>query len=254
MNKPGLPILTYHSLDPSSSLVSTRLDWFIETLKRLRDAGRRAIDLCDWIESGRPLVENAFAIAFDDGYQNVIDAAEPLARHGWSATVFLVADLVGRENRWETDSGSIPRLPLLSWSEIVSLRSAGFRFGAHSKTHRRLDRLDETALVEELRGSREAIENALGEPCRLFAYPYGRSSRTVRRRAGELFSASFGTRLDRCRNSDRSHDLPRIDAYYLKDVRTIDRWAIGYSRAGLAARRSLRSLGRWGVDLSTIFS
>ena len=254
MNDRGLPILMYHSLDESRSVISTRPAWFVATLNRLRDARMRAIDLSDWIEAGRPTVENGFAITFDDGYQNVLDAAEILARFDWPATVFLVADRLGQVNDWEAGSGSIPRLPLLSWRELKHLKAAGFRFGAHSRTHRGLDRLDEMSLVDELRGSRDAIEQAAGEPCRLFAFPYGRASKKVREISCDFFDASFGTRLNWCRKRDSRADLPRIDAFYLNSFKRIDRWVIGNSSASLTARRSLRNLRRWGVDLSTNFS
>ena len=156
MNDRGLPILMYHSLDESRSVISTDPHGSRRRLARLREAGI-AIDLDDWIASGRPAIENAFAITFDDGYQNVLFAAEILHRFGWPATVFLVSDFIAGENSWEYGSKSIPRLPLLSWNELDLSRSAGFRFGAHSRTHRRLNRLDESSLDDEMRGSRDAI-------------------------------------------------------------------------------------------------
>ena len=250
MNDRGLPILMYHSLDESGSVISTAPSRFEQTMARLGDAGLRAIDLVDWIAAGRPAVRHAFAITFDDGFENVLLAADVLARFNWTATVFLVSQFIGGENGWEIDSKSIPHFPLLSTRQIATLKQAGYRFGAHTRTHRRLDRLDESSLVDELVGSRDTVEQATGEPCRLFAYPYGIVTERASRIARAAFDASFGTTLARCETACRLHDLPRIDAFYFRNNKMIDRWMIRSSDYSMTIRRHLRTFRR-GVDATT---
>jgi peptidoglycan/xylan/chitin deacetylase (PgdA/CDA1 family) len=134
--------------------------------------------------------------------------------------------------------------PLLSWSEADALARVGFRFGSHGCTHARLDRLDAESLARELDGSRAAIEDRLGRPCRLLAYPYGLTSARVRRAAARRFAAGFGTRLDYAGGGQDPFDLARVDAYYLRSRRSLDALVAGRARGWLRWRRALRAVRR----------
>jgi len=63
---------------------------------------------------------------------------------------------------------------MLTWDEVSRMRHAGWGFGAHTVTHPVLSRLSREEALRELVESRRAIEERLGEPCRVFAYPNGR--------------------------------------------------------------------------------
>lgn len=249
MSGVGLPILTYHAIDTSGSVISTDPSWFAETLDALVEAGFRAVDLGDWVARGRPEVDRGFALTFDDGLRSILDVADVLARHRVPATVFLVSDRMGGDNDWPGQPGTIPRAPLLSWSDLDALAAAGFRFAAHGRTHRRLDRCDDDTLERELRGSRDAIEQRLGRPCRLLAYPYGLATARVRRVARRHFDAAFGTRLDVATAADDPHQLSRIETYYLRSRRVLGRVVSGRARPWLRGRRVLRAAREsWPLD------
>jgi peptidoglycan/xylan/chitin deacetylase (PgdA/CDA1 family) len=244
----GLPILTYHAIDASGAVTATDPAWFAETIATLVGSGHRAVDLAEWIAAGRPDVARGFALAFDDGLRSVLDIAEVLARHHVPATVFVVTDQVGRDNAWSGQPRGIPRAPLLSWSDLDALHAAGIRFGAHGRTHRRLDHCQGAALDDELRGARDAIERRAGRPCRLLAYPYGIATARVRRAAARHFDAAFGTRLDYASAFQDPHHLARIDAYYLRSRRALDRLVSGRWHPWLRIRRMLRGARRaWGL-------
>ena len=94
-------------------------------------------------------------------------------------------------------------------------------------------------LERELRDSREAIEDRLGQPCRLLAYPDGVSSPRVRRASARHFAAAFGTRLDYADRGQDIFDLARIDAYYLRTRQALDSLLIGRARSWLRWRRAI---------------
>ena len=238
----GLAVLTYHSLASRRSVTATEPPWFAETLAALHAAGFHGVDLGDWVARGRPDEPDGYALAFDDGLRSVLDVAEVVAAYRVPATVFVVSDRVGADNSWEGQPSWVARERLLDWSELETLARLGFRFGAHGRTHLRLDGLDPTRLDDELRGSRDAIEQRIGESCPLLAYPYGVAPPRVRRAASRHFAAAFGTRLDYATDSQGPFNLGRIDAYYLDSRLTLgalvrDRW-----RSRLRLRRALRAV------------
>src|ERR1700735_2861958 len=61
----------------------------------------------------------------------------------------------------------------MSWEELPPLAGAGWEVGSHSRSHPHLTQLTDSALRDELVGSRELLEQRLGRPCRTLAYPYG---------------------------------------------------------------------------------
>jgi peptidoglycan/xylan/chitin deacetylase (PgdA/CDA1 family) len=232
----GLPILTYHSLDPSGSVISTDPRWFDATMRTLREDGYRTVDLADWIAQGRPKVDRGFAITFDDGLRSICRAQQILGELSFSATIFVVTDHVGGDNAWDAPWRSIPRSSTLCWSQIKDLVAAGFSIGAHTRTHPRLGRRDFDLWDDELRGSREIIENRLARPCPLFAYPYGIAPRRVRGRAASLFEACLGTRSALCSARHPQENLPRIDAYDLRTPARLQLLLTGELEARLRAR------------------
>jgi peptidoglycan/xylan/chitin deacetylase (PgdA/CDA1 family) len=121
------------------------------------------------------------AITFDDASSSVLEVAYPiLSALGLVATVFVVTDFADTGRPLEfLEVDGIPNAPNtrdvrgLTWPELARLTDQGWEIGSHTRTHPHLTELDDATLAEELRGSREACERALGRPCLSLAYPYG---------------------------------------------------------------------------------
>jgi peptidoglycan/xylan/chitin deacetylase (PgdA/CDA1 family) len=79
-----------------------------------------------------------------------------------------IAELI---ERLQVDTGGAE--PMLSWDEIRRMRGGGVSFGAHTVSHPILTRLPLEAAVREIATSKTTIEEQLGEPVELFAYPNG---------------------------------------------------------------------------------
>jgi peptidoglycan/xylan/chitin deacetylase (PgdA/CDA1 family) len=69
----------------------------------------------------------------------------------------------------------------MTWEQIEELRAGGVVFGSHTSTHEILTRIPLAQAEEEIASSRELIEQRLGEPCEVFAYPNGDSSPETRK-------------------------------------------------------------------------
>ncbi|MEO5791024.1 MAG: polysaccharide deacetylase family protein [Gaiellaceae bacterium] len=131
-----------------------------------------------------PSPPRCLAVTFDDGEHSVIEHAFPvLAALGVPGTVFVPVSPIGAPG-------------LLGWADLATLSEAGWEVGAHTLSHARLTDIDDASLGDELRGSREAIEDTLGRPCRSLAYPYGAVDARVRAaaaRAGFTAGCTTGT-------------------------------------------------------------
>ncbi len=154
------------------------------------------------------------AISFDDGFESVLCARPILAQYGFRASVFVVTSFVstGEALAWPgLDVGgldSFDELKSLTWDESRGLQSEGWEVGSHTVSHPVLPALDDGELRRELRDSRAAIVDALGE-CTSLAYPFGRADHRVALAACEAGYASACT-LGFSTSLDEPHLRPRI--------------------------------------------
>jgi peptidoglycan/xylan/chitin deacetylase (PgdA/CDA1 family) len=243
----GVPILTYHSIDESGSVISTRPAVFRAQMDFLAGAGFAVASLRELTENlraGCPLPPRAVAMTFDDGYRNFLTEAFPaLARHGFTATVFVVTDHCGGDNAWpgheEPPAG---RLPLLAWGEIQELQRAGVEFGSHTATHPDLTRAAPSRIAEEIARSKASLEDRLGVETALFAYPYGRLNAAVRAVVAREFRGACTTRLGKLSGESDPFLLPRVDMYYLARRGLYERLATRPLDWYLGARQALREV------------
>jgi peptidoglycan/xylan/chitin deacetylase (PgdA/CDA1 family) len=173
--RPGTPVLMYHQVGehrPGSALNRWRVkeEDFLWQLDALARSGYRGVALRDLLDAPSAQTRRA-VLSFDDGYRGVFERALPgLLSHGFSATVFIVADKIGGVNDWDAET---PGEPLLAADEIRELHGAEIEIGSHGATHRALTRLDDADLAREVAGSRETLERLTGAPVTSFCYPYG---------------------------------------------------------------------------------
>jgi peptidoglycan/xylan/chitin deacetylase (PgdA/CDA1 family) len=174
-----LPILVYHKVDhipaaahyPQNYVTPRQFDAHLAFLRRV---GYRSVSFADYLayRNGRcRLPRRSVIITLDDGYRSNREIALPiLARHGFTATIFLVADHVGKANVWDRDE---LQEPLLDVAEIRAMQGAGIEFQSHTMSHPRLTQLTPAAALAELRSSRDRLRTLLGQPVRVVCYPYG---------------------------------------------------------------------------------
>jgi peptidoglycan/xylan/chitin deacetylase (PgdA/CDA1 family) len=216
----AVPILTYHSLDDSGAVTSIAPRDFREHMQILTQRGFTGISLSALLDSwdGRgTLPPRPVVITFDDGFSNVLEHAAPrLSDLSFSATIFVVSGRCGQTNDWPNQAPNIPRLPLLSWSELGQLAAAGFEIGAHTVTHRALTEIPRSEAAKEIVESKMAIEDRLGQAVQNFAYPFGLFSRSICDVAREHFRGACTTKLERAKPTHDRQCLPRLDVYYLR--------------------------------------
>lgn len=225
-NAAAIPIITYHSIDSSGSVISTSPDVFIRQMGHLSYSGYTAISLRELARSlraGVPLDPKTVVLTFDDGFRNFYTEAFPiLSKYRFSATVFVVTDFCGKHNDWPGNPDNFPRTKLLSWKEIKELDARGIEIGSHTRTHQDLTRLSEIEITAELLGSITAIADKLGRKPATFAYPFGKVDVRSRRLVEEYFDAACSTVLGKVGPRSDLFRLSRIDSYYLANQRLFE--------------------------------
>jgi peptidoglycan/xylan/chitin deacetylase (PgdA/CDA1 family) len=189
----SLPILMYHKVDrlfpgtrhPGNYVLP---EAFEEQLAQLKRWNYESITLEQWVaykQNQATLPHRPIILTFDDGYRSTYHTALPaLQRHGFSATVFVVSNLIGKTNTWDFDER---QEPLLDEGEIREMQNRGISFGPHTQSHRALTRLPVGDAARELADSRKNLESLLGEPVTTLCYPFAKQNRMIRdlaRKAG----------------------------------------------------------------------
>ncbi len=169
------PVLMYHSVSASTRPDPHRLrvhpDQLDRHLRLLRRLGLRGVPLAELMaaaEQGR--ATGLVGLTFDDGYADFLtDAVPVLARHGMSATLYVVAGRLGGCNGW--DEG--PRLDLLDADGVRAVAAAGHEIGSHTLSHVRLSAADPVDVAREVAASRTVLTDVLQADVVGFCYPWG---------------------------------------------------------------------------------
>jgi peptidoglycan/xylan/chitin deacetylase (PgdA/CDA1 family) len=173
-------------------------------------------------------------VTFDDGTRDFHERVVPLLiRHGVPVTLYLATGMVSGDG--------------LSWSALADDVATGLvTVGSHTHSHADLSRADEATAEEEMRRSKELIEDRLAVWCRHFAYPWAVGGPAADRVARRLFDSAA---LDAWRTNRRG----RIEQYRLGRTPVLASDGFAFFRAkarGMLDAEALlyRALGRgpWG--------
>ena len=97
-------------------------------------------------------------------------------------------------------SSALHERHMMTWDMLSTLaKDPHVEIGAHTVTHPRISRIDATAALRELAGSRTRIEQRLGIPVRHFAFPYGRSADCGPRDFALAKAAGFASAATTCK-------------------------------------------------------
>jgi peptidoglycan/xylan/chitin deacetylase (PgdA/CDA1 family) len=213
-----VPILMYHQVSdaPHTRFLKYTVTGraFAAQMKWLAANDYSTIDLPTLLarrRGGAPILERTVVITFDDGFRECATVAAPaMEAHGFSATFFLVAGLMGDSSRWLVTERGI-EFPIMSWDDARRLERAGHRCESHSVTHPRLAELSSEACRDELSRARAILEDELGHPVRHLAYPFGSENQQVRDVAAECgYDTACTVTIGISAAGDDVYALPRV--------------------------------------------
>ena len=174
---------------------------------------RRIVPLVHAVESlGRSESVGLAAITFDDGYRDFAELALPALRaQRLHATLFVPAAWLGKTNGWDEQR---PQRAVLTGRELRELDPENVAIGAHGLTHARLAGMLPTQLRAETRDARKILEDAIGRPVTLYAYPHGQRDdfdvATERAVEDAGFIAACSTKFGRSSRPDERFSLRRV--------------------------------------------
>lgn len=161
----GVPIVDYHRLvaagvsPAQEDRFGVHESAFRDQLQLVRDLGTEVIAPAD-IAAGRA-PSKSVAFTFDDGYSSHYEVAfRLLTEFGVSGTFFVNTSSIGTGEYFD-------------WPMAAEMSRGGMRFGSHAHHHIVLTTLNSARLREELRVSREMLEQRLGCTVEALAVPYG---------------------------------------------------------------------------------
>ncbi|MEK6252246.1 MAG: polysaccharide deacetylase family protein [Actinomycetota bacterium] len=176
-----LAILSYHKVgSPGSNGWNT---WyyvpeatFVRHLEHLRSRGWQPIDSAAFLKGLKDptaLPRRAALLTFDDAYCSVARIALPhLLDFGFPGVVFVPTRYIGGTNEFDLESHQ-PQESICSWSELELLERHGVSAQSHGASHRAFSDLSIAEIEQELVQSKATLEDRLGTPVDLFAFPYG---------------------------------------------------------------------------------
>jgi len=150
-------------------------------------------------------------ITFDDGYQNIlVNAAPVLKKYNFTATCYIVSDLIGKFNSWDLENG-IKQISLLSENDINEWIKLGMHIGAHSKSHADLTSISELKAQCEISDCKISLEENFKIKVTDFCYPYGKFNESVSKMVMDSgFQTATSMLRGRVNSKSDFYQLPRI--------------------------------------------
>lgn len=153
-------------------------------------------------------------LTFDDGYAANCDFALPLLlKRNLPFTYFVTTNNVLRGDPFAHDLADGVALKPNSLAELRALAGAGVEIGAHTKSHADIGKLTgEQELHDEIIGSKQELEDAIGKPVRYFAFPFGLHANM----SPAAFRVAYEGGFDGVCSAYGSYNFPGEDAFHLR--------------------------------------
>lgn len=206
-NHYDIPILMYHNISPpeDGNTVNVTPERFKEQMNFIKSNNYKVITPYEYsqiLKDGKEkFAKNLVMLTFDDGYKNNYTYAYPvLKENGFSAVIFVVVNKIGEED-------------YLSVDEIRQMQKDGIVIASHTLNEKYVPSLKKVRLYEELRGSKEKLEQLAGEPVEFFAYcsgGYTIQAQKILKDAGYLAAFTTNRGFDKSLANDDPYAIRRI--------------------------------------------
>ena len=199
-------VLMYHSINQSSNNDS---ETYSISERNFAEHVDLLTEYCDYENSKIVSLDSAsnsgVTITFDDGYQDTLTvAAKILGAKKLPFTVFVTSQNVTSKNS-----------TYLSQSQLIELsKIPGVTIGSHSHSHAHLARLSSLEIHNELRQSKEWLEQTIQKVVTTLSYPHGSFNAEVVRLAADAgYKFAATSKWGVYQVGTRPLEIPRIDVW-----------------------------------------
>ena len=141
---------------------SVTRETFGRQLEAIRAMGATGCSIADAMTATR---QKVVAISFDDGDLGQATNGFPtLVEHGMTATFFVTTGWIGTRG-------------YASWDQLREMKAAGMSVQSHTHTHPFLSEMSRAQLSDELRRSRDVLDEQLAQTTTMLALPGGDAPR-----------------------------------------------------------------------------
>lgn len=172
-----VPVFMYHEVNSKSVFPELtkyinkkyimETECFKDQIEYIHSCDYSVLTVSDLAESQDADVGKSVAITFDDGYLgNYLHAFRILREFNFRATFFITTDWVGLPN-------------MLNWEQIKEMKAYGMEIGSHTCSHALLGAEPENKAREELRRSKDLLEDKLKSEVKSVSYPNGNYNQEV---------------------------------------------------------------------------
>ena len=212
----ALPILLHHGMVATFFVASGFLDggrmWNDSIIEAVRRCRGRVLDLRDVGLGIHPVESNEQQRTAIATLLNQVKYLDPARRHESVACIEEVGGVTLGEDL------------MMSSKQVVELHHAGMQIGAHTCTHPILTRLSDAQALDEIRGSKMALESLLGDPVKLFAYPNGQPDKDYHAQHARMvqktgFTGAVSTAAGTAAMHTDMYQLPRFSPWDRSSVR-----------------------------------
>lgn len=203
----GIPVLNYHQInDKDHNALTVPVADFEREMAYLKADGYTSItpeQLSDHLKYGKPLPEKPVMITFDDGYRdNYTNAFPILQKYGFTASIFLVSDFMGRFDNY------------LTWEQVQEMSEAGINMESHTLSHVELAGLPHDELYKQLMGGKLATEWKTLKFVKYMAYPCGNMDDAAMKAVKDCgYEGGFTVRYDLVHSWDDAYEMPRVPIF-----------------------------------------
>ena len=212
----ALPILLHHGMVATFFIASGFLDggrmWNDTIIESVRSCQSKVLDLRDVGLGIYPIESNEQQRAAITALLNQIKYFDPARRH--ESVTFIK----------EVGGVTLDEDLMMSSKQVVELHHAGMQIGAHTCTHPILTRLSDAQALDEIRGSKVALESLLDDPVKLFAYPNGQPGKDYHAQHARIvqqtgFIGAVSTAAGAAAMHTDMYQLPRFSPWDRNSVR-----------------------------------
>ncbi|MDD3324192.1 MAG: polysaccharide deacetylase family protein [Sulfurospirillaceae bacterium] len=215
----GNRILIYHAIGSKlahdSYGISITKERFLEHMQFLKEQ-YTIIALDEHYED--KLDTNTLCITFDDGYKDNLYALEVCQMYGIPFTLYITTGTIGQKDYLNAQD-----IRLFAKSSICTL-------GTHGATHTRLAMLSYEKQEDELRKSKQTLEDIIGKKVLHVSYPHGSYNADTIDLIGKIgynIASSSHIGFNTKENVDLRR-LKRIEIIASDDIQNLERKILGY--------------------------